>query len=78
MSHNTSRKITRDEAARDHLDTILIPNDPDGVVPLMAPRELRPVRSAPDIEKKATDKHGRLRWRRLLVGLRVQSDRRSA
>jgi len=73
-----SRKPTQNDTARDDLDTILIPNDPDGIVPLIAPRQLRPVRATPDLEKNAVDKHGRLRWRRLLVGLRAQSSQRSA
>ena len=72
-----SRKSTP-KAARDDLDTLLAASEAGGVVHEIAPRQLRPVRSAPDLEKTAIDKHGRLRWRRLLTGLRNQSTRRSA
>jgi hypothetical protein len=72
-----SRKPTP-KAARDDLDSFLTASDDGGVVHEIAPRQIRAVRAAPDLEKNAIDKHGRLRWRRLLTGLRNQSSRRSA
>jgi len=70
-----SRKPTP-KAARDDIDTLLTANEAGGVIHEIAPRQIRSVRAEPDLEKKAIDKHGRLRWRRLLTGLRNQ--RRSA
>ena len=67
-----SRKPTP-KAARDDLDVLLAASDAGGVVHEIPPRQLRPVRSSPDLEKTAVDKHGRLRWRRLLTGLRNQT-----
>ena len=73
-----SRKPTPNEPARDDFGALLSASDPDGIVRDLRPRELRPVSAASELEKNAIDKHGRLRWRRLLVGLRTQSSRRSA
>jgi len=73
-----ARKPTQNETAGDDLDLLPMAGDPDGVAREITPRQLRPVRATPELEKNAIDKHGRLRWRRLLVGLRTQSSRRSA
>jgi hypothetical protein len=73
-----SRKTTQNEADRDDLDALLSAGGSNGAAHEIAPREIRPVRAAPDLEKNAIDKRGRLRWRRLLTGIRNQANRRSA
>ena len=65
-----------EKTARDDLDALLFADGSDSLVNEIAPRQIRAVRAAPDLEKNAIDKHGRLRWRRLLTGMRNQ--RRSA